>query len=274
MKPSRAASEALPSAPGWPASGAAILVGETFHLRKGGPQNAFRYGVDYVLMRIEPERSSRSRILRRRGPALMGLFDRDHGRGGTAMGMWARECAARFGLPPEASAEIWLLTQPRTLGFVFNPVSFWIFRDASGRVCAVLAEVNNTFGDRHSYFCARPDFQPLGNGEEIEAAKVFHVSPFQEVGGHYRFTLRFSSEAIAICIDHQRGEHGLLATLEGSLAPMTERGLLAMLGRYPLGALRVFGLIHWQALRLKLKGARYRTRPEPPLEEVSRWGRP
>jgi DUF1365 family protein len=270
MRMIKARPQPTPFAPYWPASGAAIMAGETFHARKGRLQNAFRYGVDYVLMRIKPESPKRSRILRRCGPALMGLFDKDHGREGIAMSAWARECAARFGLPDEACAEIWLLTQPRTLGFVFNPVSFWFFRDANGHVRAVVAEVNNTFGDRHSYFCARPDFQPLRKSDEIEAAKVFHVSPFQEVGGRYHFTFRIAGDSIGIRIDHQHGEHGLLATLEGSLAPMTERGLLAMLGRYPLGALRVFGLIHWQALRLRLKGARYRTRPQPPLEEVSR----
>jgi DUF1365 family protein len=256
--------------PEWPDSGAGILTGETFHGRRGGPENNFRYGVDFILVRVAPVSKHRSVILKRRRLALLGLCNQDHGRDGMAMAEWALSQAQALGMPDDAGTEIWLLTQPRILGFVFNPVSFWIFRDSKQRVRVVLAEVNNTFGDRHSYFCARPDFGPITDGDEIEAAKVFHVSPFQEVAGTYRFRFSFNRCAISISIDHQRNGHGVLATLQGLVAPMSERGLLRILRRYPLGALRVYGLIHWQALRLKLKGAAYRTRPAPPVDEVTR----
>lgn len=254
----------------WPATGTAILAGETWHGRHGGPDNAFRYGVDYVLWRVSPEAKPPSRLVRRRRLGLFGLSDRDHGRGEADAALWARERALEMGLPVDAMAEIWLLTQPRTLGFVFNPVSFWFFRDQSRQVRAVLAEVNNTFGDRHSYLCALPGWQPLSATDTIRAQKVFHVSPFQEIAGEYRFRFDLQGERLAIVIDHRRGAHGLTATLSGSLQPMTGRSLLAMFARHPLGALRVYGLIHWQAIKLKLKGAPYRTRPTPPAEEVSR----
>lgn len=254
----------------WPASGAAVLKGETWHGRRGGPQNAFRYGVDYVLWRVSPEAHPPARLLRRRRLGLFGLSDRDHGRGHADAAAWARDRAEAMGLPAECAAEIWLLTQPRTLGFVFNPVSFWFFRDAQQNVRAVLAEVNNTFGDRHSYLCALPDWRPLAAADTIRAAKVFHVSPFQEVAGEYRFRFGLHGDRLSILIDHRRDGHGVAATLAGTLHPMSDRALLAMFLRHPLGALRVYGLIHWQALKLKLKGAPYRTRPSPPAEEVTR----
>lgn len=256
--------------PAWPEDGAAILVGETWHGRHGGPENAFRYGVDYLLWRVSPEAAPKSRLLRRSRLGLLGLSDRDHGRGEAGAAGWALERAQEFGLPTDAAVEIWLLTQPRTLGFVFNPVSFWFFRDASQQVRAVLAEVNNTFSDRHSYLCAREDWAPLAATDLLEARKAMHVSPFQEVAGTYTFRFDLQGHRLSILIDHRRGPHGVTATLGGTLQPMSTRSLLAMILRHPLGALRVYGLIHWQALKLKLKGAPYRTRPTPPTEEVSR----
>jgi DUF1365 family protein len=260
---------------GWPESGAALLRGETFHGRRGGPANAFRYGVDYLLWRLAPAATARSALIRRRRFALLGLSDRDHGRGEGSMLGWAKEQATAFGVPADAMAEVWLLTQPRTLGYVFNPVSFWFFRDASGALRAVLAEVNNTFGDRHSYLCALPDWQPITGRDTIRAEKVFHVSPFQQTTGVYDFRFAVGPDAIDIHIDHSRqaedgSRHGVVATLSGHLEPLSAKGLLCMIARRPLGALRVSALIYWQAIRLKLKGAPYKVRPLPPTEEVTR----
>lgn len=259
----------------WPESGAALLRGETYHRRRGGPANAFRYGVDYLLWRLEPAADARSAVVRRRRFALLGLSDRDHGRGEGSMLGWAVEQAKFFGVPSDAMAQVWLLTQPRTLGYVFNPVSFWFFRDAAGALRAVLAEVNNTFGDRHSYLCALPDRRAITGGDTIRAEKVFHVSPFQQTAGVYDFRFAIGWDAIDIQIDHSRPAedgscHGVVATLSGHLEPLSTKGLLRMIACRPLGALRVSALIYWQAIRLKLKGAPYQARPLPPTEEVTR----
>jgi DUF1365 family protein len=255
----------------WPKSGAALLAGSTYHARRGGPRNAFRYSVDYVLARVYPEPWQGGGLLGRNRLAFASIRDADHGRGDSDMAAWALAQARAMGAPEEALSELWLLTQPRTLGFLFNPVSFWFFKDAAGATRAVLAEVNNTFGDRHSYLCSLPDFAPIGPGDAIAAEKVFHVSPFQEVAGAYRFIFDIRADEIDIRIDHRRdGRHGVIATLAGELASVSRKGVLKALLRRPLGALRVFLLIHWQAIKLKLKGAPYRVRPLPPEEEVSR----
>lgn len=255
----------------WPEVGAALLSGSTYHARRGELRNAFRYNVDYVLCRVHPAPWRGGKLMGRKRTAFAVVRDADHGRGGSDMAAWALAQARSLGAPESALHEVWLLTQPRTLGFLFNPVSFWFFRDVAGATCAVLAEVNNTFGDRHSYLCFLPDFAPIGPDDAIMAQKVFHVSPFQEVEGTYRFTFDLKDDAVDIRIDHRRdGGHGVIATLAGSLVPVTTKRVLGIILRRPLGALRVFALIHWQAIKLKLKGAPYRVRPLPPKEEVSR----
>jgi hypothetical protein len=155
------------------------------------------------------------------------------------------------------------------LGHVFNPVSFWLCRDDSG-LRVVIAEVTNTFGQRHSYLCHRDDLAPLGREDTVTARKIFHVSPFQPVEGSYRFRFDISADRIGIWIDYSAGENGLIATLTGQRAPLTNRAILRACLRRPFGSRRVLTLIHWQALKLWWKGARYRSPPVPPGDEISR----
>lgn len=243
------------------------MPGETRHARRGGPDNAFAYGVDYVL--VDPERDSPRGLLSFNRFNLLSVHDRDHGgRRGSGDGVhWARRVLADAGLD-HGGMRVLLLTQPRFLGYWFNPVSFWMAFDGD-ELRAVIAEVNNPFGDRHSYLCHKPDFEAIGPGDVLQAEKVFHVSPFQRISGVYRFRFDIAADRIAISITLVDDRKGLAATLEGPLRPVTTSGLLRASLRRPAGALRTIALIYWQALKLKLKGARYRTRPEPPREEVS-----
>src|SRR5690606_19700215 len=144
------------------------------------------YGVDYLL--IDAEATQRAPWLLSRNRAnLMSLHDADHGgeRGKGRGATWVREVLAGAGAPPVARIE--LLAQPRVLGHVFNPVSFWLCHDAAGALICVIAEVTNTFGDRHSYLCHRDDWGAIGPEETLGARKIFHVSPFQPVEGDYHF---------------------------------------------------------------------------------------
>ncbi len=133
----------------------------------------------------------------------------------------------------------------------------------------MIAEVSTPFGDRHSYLCHLPDFAEITRGTRLHAPKALHVSPFQEVAGDYEFVFDIRPSRIRIAILHRNGDEGVIATLSGTPRPLTNAGLLMAALRRPFGALRTMALIHWQALRLKLKGARYRTRPIPPAHEVS-----
>jgi len=260
------------------------IAGVTTHRRRGSVRHMFRYGVDFVL--INPDAPPRGPALFSRNRFnLASVHDRDHGgplRAGHGAA-WARAVLADHGLTgpepdrgpnlepdlaPNLDPDLELLTQPRFLGYGFNPVSFWLaYRD--GLLIAVIAEVSTPFKDRHSYLCHRPGFAPIDKDTRITRPKMLHVSPFQDVVGEYEFAFDITAAHVDIRIFHRNGTEGIVASLTGPRAPLTNAGLLTASLRRPLGALRTSILIHWQALRLKLKGAVYRPRPTPPSSEVS-----
>ncbi len=245
------------------------VAGETFHGRRGAISNAFRYSVDYVC--LDAEAKVRGPWLFSRNRAnLTSLWDRDHG-GAPKHGhgaAWVRDVLAAHGL--DLRGRILLLAQPRVLGHVFNPVSFWLVHDESETLRVVIAEVTNTFGDRHSYLCHHDDLRPITRHDALGARKILHVSPFQPIAGDYSFRFDIRADRIGIWIDHAAGNERLLATLTGRRRPLTNKAILQACLRRPLGSRRVLGLIHWQALKLWWKGAPYRVRPEPPVDEVTR----
>ncbi|NRB34771.1 MAG: DUF1365 domain-containing protein [Rhodobacteraceae bacterium] len=249
-------------------SGVDHIRGQTWHGRKGAVKNGFRYGVDYVL--LDAEAPARGPALFSRNRAnLTALHDRNHGGtpGDGTGAAWVREIMAARNLPQPARIE--LLAQPSVLGHVFNPVSFWLCRDAKDNLMAVISEVTNTFGERHSYLCHHPDLSPITREDRFGADKIFYVSPFQPVDGGYEFRFDIGADRIGIWIDYTQGNGGLIATLCGSRVPLSNMGILGAMLRRPLGSRRVLGLIHWQALKLWWKGVTYKVRPTPPSEEVS-----
>ncbi|CAN0581477.1 unnamed protein product, partial [Ectocarpus sp. 12 AP-2014] len=222
------------------------IAGQTFHGRKGAIRNAFRYGIDYVLLDAEAPVEGPFGFSRN-GRNLVSVQDRDHG-GAPGQGRgaaWVREVMEAHQLPQPQRIE--LLTQPRMLGHVFNPVSFWLCHRDDG-LCAVIAEVTNTFGERHSYLCHKPDLSPIGPSDRLTAEKIFYVSPFQIIEGGYVFRFDIRDDRVGIWIDYSQGENGLIATLTGQRRPLTTRGLIGAALRRPFGSRRVLGLIFWQAL--------------------------
>jgi len=244
------------------------IRGETFHGRKGAVTNSFRYGVDYIL--LDPATARGPSLFSVNGGNVTSLHDSDHGGlPGQGRGAgWVRDVLAAHGLPGTESIQ--LLAQPRVLGHVFNPVSFWLCHDGAGALRVVIAEVSNTYGDRHSYLCHRPDLAPLGREDTVQATKIFHVSPFQPVEGGYAFRFDIRDDRIGIWIDYTAGQGGLIATLTGRRVPLTNGGILRACLRRPFGSRRVLALIYWQAAKLYWKGASFRHRPAPPADEVTR----
>ncbi len=245
------------------------IPGETFHGRRGAIENAFRYTIDYVMLEPEVHAPTPTLFSRNKGN-LTALLDSDHGgppkegRGAA----WVRDVLASHNL--DLTGRVLLLAQPRVMGHVFNPVSFWLCHDTKDRMCAVIAEVSNTFGDRHSYLCHHDDLREITREDTLQAAKIFHVSPFQQIEGGYTFRFDIRDDKIGIWIDYMAGNGGLIATLTGKRVPLTNTGIVKACLRRPFGSRRVLGLIHWQALKLWAKGARYNVRPEPPAQDVSK----
>ncbi|WP_425045997.1 DUF1365 domain-containing protein [Primorskyibacter sp. S87] len=242
------------------------IQAHTTHARRGRLGNAFRYGVDLVLTDMTatpPWPISRNRF------NLWSLWDREHGgprRNGRGV-EWFRDELRKRGFPVQR-AKLLLLTQPTFLWFHFNPVSFWI-ATIDDAPCAFVAEVNNTFGHRHCYFCAHDDFRPIAAADTLTATKLMHVSPFQQVDGIYKFRFSLTALAVKIRINYQNGREGVVATLSGPRTPATSRSLLWAALRRPAGAVRVLALIHWQAAILFLKRAPFMKTPAPPELAVS-----
>lgn len=168
----------------------------------------------------------------------------------------------------DADGDIWLQTFPRVAGYVFNPVSFWHCHDAAGQLRAVLAEVNNTFGESHRYLMRIA--HTAGGSATAIADKQMHVSPFCEVKGHYRFRFRLDGASHCTGLDYHDGDGVLLRTaLSGRPVPMTDSALAGALLRYPLLGLGIVFRIHWQAFRLWLKHVPFFSKPPAPSHQTT-----
>lgn len=147
-----------------------------------------------------------------------------------------------------------LVTLPRVLGYLFNPVSFYFCYDRHGAPACAIAEVTNTFKEMKPFFLGS-DAQSAARGEfRLRMPKNFYVSPYSEVDVAFDFTLRTPGPRLSIQIDDYVGpERTLTSTLTGPRRELTSARLAWFTIKYPLITLRVIALIHWQALRLRLK---------------------
>ena len=234
-----------------------IFLGHVMHRRLRPKVNAFVYPVFYVQLPLRDLGSADCAVFGVDRAALLSFRSRDHGpRDGSPLLPWIENLLRQRGLP--ADGEILLQTFPRVLGYVFNPVSFWYCHDRGGQTIAILAEVNNTFGGTHSYLLHR-DGAPLRDGEELIADKVFHVSPFNEVEGGYRFRFQLERKVQTAHIDYDDADGELLLTsISGKAKAWSVAALLAAFFKMPFLTFGVIGRIHWQALKLWLKGVPFR----------------
>lgn len=180
---------------------------------------------------------------------------------------WCNEVLQQQGVA--AAHKVYLFCMPRVLGRVFNPLSLWFCEDRQGRPLGVIAEVRNTFGERHCYWLAAEAGQqqwPLRQSH----AKQFYVSPFIEVSGEYQFDLQRPEQKFRLRIEHcEQQQPQMLATQFGQQLPLNHWNVLSQLGLMPLLSLKVLGAIHWQALKIWLRRTPLIPKPSPPTKEVS-----
>jgi len=250
---------------------AELLTGVVMHHRLRPKEHRFSYGVFYLRLRLSKLERAGNRLFSINRFNLASFHYRDHGaRDGTHPLEWMRGLLEREGLGC-ANGEIWLQCFPRVLGYVFNPVSFWFCEDRDGRLRAVLAEVNNTFGETHSYLLTRAGNAPIEPDTTLEARKVFHVSPFFAVNGDYRFRFSSSPTARTARIDYHDQQGPLLLTrIAGRAEPMSALRLARAFIGHPLMTLTILARIHWQALRLWMMRTPFHAKPIAPLEKISR----
>ncbi|MEM8741666.1 MAG: DUF1365 domain-containing protein [Pseudomonadota bacterium] len=240
---------------------ARLYAGHVMHMRLRPRRHRFRYRVWSLMVDIDrlDTLSRQTRLLRFGRVGLVSLALADHGpRDGSALRPWVEARLTEAGLPQPARIE--LLSMPRILGYAFNPLSVYFCRDAAGTLESVVYQVKNTFGDQIAYALpAEPDAD--GRIRQIQRKEMF-VSPFIEMEETYHFTLTDPGARLALRI-RQGGAEGdtLIATQTATARPFSDRALLGLLLGHPLVNLKVIGAIHWQALRLFVKGVRFLGHP-------------
>jgi len=243
-----------------------LFLSDVMHKRLLPKVNEFTYGVYYLafpLSKLDDLPLPVNRF------GAMSFYEKDHGlRDGSSLENWARRILNHYNID-KADGEIVLISLPRILGYVFNPVSFWVCHDKAGAVRAVICEVNNTFGETHTYLCAHDDQRVISKDDWLQADKLFHVSPFLKREGYYKFRFAFDQSGqetgragIWITYYNGSGDRQLLTALTGRFRPMTTSSLRQVFWRYPLVTLKTIALIHWQAIKLLSKGIRYVVKPD------------
>ena len=247
--------------------GGRLYETQVMHLRLAPRRHQFRYRVWTMLLDVDriDETFGRLRLAARNRRAPIAHRDADHGpRDGGDLRGWAEARLAEMGLP--APAHIGLLAIPRILGMAFNPLSLHYCWDDQARLTAVIAEVKNTFGDQHAYVlpAPAPDAAPHDPVLRAEKDKHFFVSPFMDMDQRYRFDLAPPApERLSIRIRQGApgGPDRLIAAQTGPGRPLTDAALARMLALGPLHGLKAPLAIHWEALRLALKGVPFLGHP-------------
>jgi len=240
------------------------------HRRLRPRPHRFRYGAFWCLLDLDelPQLCRHSRLFAYNQRGLFSLQDRDHGDGSARpLRAQAEQRLAEAGVViPDG--KIRLLCMPRTLGHCFNPLSVYFCHDRDGKIAALIYEVHNTFGERHSYVL------PVKPHDEThqDCDKRFYVSPFLGMDMHYDFRLAGPGDHISIAISaSEAGSPVLNAVLKGRRLPFSDRTLLRLAALMPAITFKVILAIHWEALKLWLKGLRLHARvPAPGIAPSSK----
>jgi len=252
--------------------GHCVIDATVVHRRLRPRVNAFRYRVAYLCLGLDALSDADGRWLKVDRAGLVSFRRSDHGgRDGSALDAWLKGVLDRHGLSDLVGGEVVLMTMPRMLGYVFNPVSFWFCHDRRGALRAVLCEVNNTFGERHCYLVHHDDRRPIEPDVWLAGRKVFHVSPFLPIEGHYRFRFRLDRDLAHVDVNYHDADGLVLATsVSGRREPLCDRTVLRRFLANPTMTLAVILRIHWQAVQLWRKRTRFHRKPAPPAELVTR----
>lgn len=249
----------------------ALYRGEVTHRRLRPRPHRLRYRVFWLLLDLDEidALDARLRLFSRNRFNLLSFHDRDHGDGAVSPSARARTLLTEAG-SDTGGGPIQLLTMPRVLGYVFNPISLYYCRHADGRLMAVIYEVTSTFGVRHAYVIPVPPEDQTAGRIRQGAAKALYVSPFMDMNMDYAFRGAAPDERLALTVDGLDAQ-GLLITaaLQGERRPLTDGALLAAVAAMPLLTLKVTAAIHWEALKLWLKGVALTRSPPPTPRPVT-----
>jgi DUF1365 family protein len=271
-----------------------LATGEIRHTRWRPIVNSFCYPALFLRIPIHDLATIQWPALMRHNQwGLWSFYNHDHGDGRTPLHEWALATlrSTLADLPPAEQStalwnrlncdntQVWLHSFPRILGYTFNPVSFWFIHEKTSQaLLAIICEVHNTFGQKHCYVLRHPNGQAIRNGELFTADKVFHVSPFCPVTGHYRFRFAFrynpqcpstlmqliaridydDAPLLSSLIHSATAPDPLINTaISGKLEVCTSRRLLSLLLKLGWFTVGVMLKIHWQAFQLWRRNVRF-----------------
>jgi uncharacterized protein len=245
-----------------------LYVGRVTHARITPRRHKLAYRIFMVRLNLDRAHQRVTRLFSLNRLNLFSVFERDHGDGSKTP--LRDQIAAKLdqaGLG-QAAVHIEMLVMPRILGRAFNPLTVYFCRDAVGQLGAILYEVNNTFGERHNYMIAAGP--QTGNAVSQTAPKRFHVSPFMDMDLDYRFDVLPPDQEVAIRILVTRaGSPVLTAAFTGQGQPLTDAALLRAWIQHPWQTLGVLAAIHWEAVKILLKGIGLRPKPASPTTSVT-----
>jgi hypothetical protein len=242
-----------------PADAATLYVGDVMHARLKPMGHRFSYRVMSLLIDLDrlADADRQSPMFGVNRGALYSFREADHGRrDGSSLRVWAQHCAARHGIDL-TGGRVLLLCYPRLLGYTFNPLSVYFCYRASGQLALLIYEVRNTFGDIYPYVLPVTPDQIGCAGVRQEQDKLFYVSPFIEMAMRYHFRVLPPGDRVQLRIlETDREGPVLAATFSGRSRALSTRELLRAFFGLPLVTMKIMAAIHWEALRLWLKGAR------------------
>ena len=250
-----------------PEAAALLYCGEVMHQRLKPFGHRFNYKVFSMLVDIDQlaEVDRLSPLMSVNKPNLVSLRESDQTeRDGETLRGFTDRLLRQAGISVPA-ARILLLCYPRLFGYVFNPISVYFAYDADGDLIALIYAVRNTFGERHSYVARIEPGDMSEAGIRQTRAKLFHVSPFIGMNASYRFRVLPPGETVRLRIHEcEDGSPVLAAAFAGDRNELTDSSLAACLLRIPFMTWKIVAGIHWEALKLWLKGAQFHRSPKAP----------
>jgi hypothetical protein len=251
---------------------ASLYFGDVMHARLKPVGHRFSYRVMSLLIDLDrlDEANRQCQLFGVNRAALYSFHEADHGeRDGSSLRAYAQGRAREHGISL-TGGRVWLLCYPRLLGYTFNPLSVYFCNGADGALALVIYEVRNTFGQMQSYVLPVRPGDITAAGVRQEQDKLFYVSPFVEMATRYRFRISPPGEEVRLRILEVDAEGPLLAaTFSGRRRALTTRTLLRAFVTLPLLTLKIIGAIHWEALRLWLRGMRLVPRMVPRADSAT-----
>ena len=238
-----------------------VLSGQVMHHRLWPKKNHFNYKSTYISVPIGKISKLKKLFFSLDKFNLFAFYNKDYGHN-FCIKDWIYDLLKKNNI--NNIAEIILITHPRIMGYVFNPVSFWLCIDNKKQLISVVSEVTNTCGQKHNYLCFHDDLRAIKADDWLETQKVFYVSPFMKIEGKYKFRFSYEADNLEFCINYIVDDKLKLSTsLKCVLKEFSNKNLLLSFFAIPFATLKTIILIHYQAIKLYFKKIKYYKYPKP-----------